>query len=104
VLEGKGCHRRQPLHTGFELKLQHDIQNHGAVNRQRMRTAAATSVSLITRLRGRSFDELRVRGMQALHARMERLWDGLSTRLPSRAPQPSAEPFLLLVPPFLAGV
>jgi hypothetical protein len=55
-------------------------------------------------MRGRSLDELRVRGMQALQARMERLWDGLATRLPSRAPQPSAE--LLFAPgaPFLAGV
>jgi len=55
-------------------------------------------------MRGRSLDELRVRGMQALHARMERLWDGLSTRLPRRAPQPSAEPLGAPGAPFLAGV
>jgi hypothetical protein len=42
--------------------------------------------------------------MQALHARMERLWDRLSTRLPSLAPQPCAEPFFAPHAPFLAGV
>jgi len=29
---------------------------------------------MVTRIRGRSLDELRVRGVQALHARLERLW------------------------------
>jgi hypothetical protein len=58
----------------------------------------------MTRVRGRSLDELRVRGMQALHARMERLWDGLSTRLPSRAAQPYAESLFASGPPLLAGV
>ena len=55
-------------------------------------------------MRGRSLDELRVRGMQALHSRIERLWDGLSTRLPSRAPQPFAEPLFAPGVPFLGGV
>ena len=58
----------------------------------------------MTRMRGRSLDELRVRGMQALQAHMERLWDGLSTRLPRRAPPPSAEALFSTGVPFLAGV
>ncbi|MBV8144382.1 MAG: alginate lyase family protein [Gammaproteobacteria bacterium] len=49
------------------------------------------------RLRGRSLDELRVRGGQALHARMERVWDRFALPLPhprpSRPPRPS--PFFL---------
>jgi hypothetical protein len=40
---------------------------------------------MVTRIRGRSLDELRVRGVQALHARLERLWGRfLAPHLPAR--------------------
>jgi len=91
------------MHTGTPVSLQHNTQKHAAANPQRERGAVA-SISLITRMRGRSLDELRVRGMQALQARVERLWDGLSDRLPSRAPQPSAEPRFDALAPFVTGV
>jgi hypothetical protein len=39
-----------------------------------VRSARGRVTSMVTRIRGRSLDELRVRGVQALHARLERLW------------------------------
>jgi hypothetical protein len=40
-----------------------------------LRTTLAALPSIVTRMRGRSLDELKVRASQALQARLERLWD-----------------------------
>ena len=52
-----------------------------------VRTAAAALTSIVARIRGRSLDELRVRSVQALHARLERLADRFSA-----SPSTSARP------------
>ena len=50
-----------------------------------MRSARGALTSIVTRIRGRSLDELRVRGVQALQARLERIRDAfLPRRLPIR--------------------
>ena len=48
-----------------------------------VRTAAAALTSMVARFRGRSFDELRVRSLQALYTRLERLSGRFSTRAPT---------------------
>jgi hypothetical protein len=55
-----------------------------------VRSAGGAFASIVTRIKGRSLDELRVRGVQALHARLERLLGPvLPRRLPTRrAPAP----------------
>ena len=56
-----------------------------------VRTASAALTSVVARLRGRSFDEFRVRSLQALHAALERLCDGFSAGLPRPAEAPVDE-------------
>jgi hypothetical protein len=48
---------------------------------------------MVARIRGRSFDELRVRGIQALHKGLERLGGRFPARLPAFLETPAAEPF-----------
>jgi len=59
-----------------------------------VRAAAEALISMAARIRGRSIDELRVRGTQALQARMERLAERFPLRLPGLVPEQAAESFL----------
>jgi len=63
----------------------HNVRNCGAIGNLTVRSARGRVTSMVTRIRVRSLDELRVRGVQALHARLERLWDRfLPPHLPAR--------------------
>jgi hypothetical protein len=55
-----------------------------------LRNVRQTLTSIVSRIRGRSFDELRVRGTQALHARLERIGSRFLPHLPIRGGQHAA--------------
>jgi Heparinase II/III-like protein/Heparinase II/III N-terminus len=56
-----------------------------------VRTAAAALTSMVARIRGRSLDELRVRSVQALYTRLERLADRFSAPRPTSIGRPPGE-------------
>jgi hypothetical protein len=60
--------------AAHEFAMLHNVRNCGADDKLTVRSARGRVTSMVTRVRGRSLDELRVRGVQALHARLERLW------------------------------
>jgi hypothetical protein len=68
-----------------------------------VRGPAEALVSIVTRMAGRSLDEFRVRGVQALHAHLERLWDRFPLQRPRPAPEPVREALFARAVPFLAG-
>jgi Heparinase II/III-like protein/Heparinase II/III N-terminus len=62
----------------------HNADSYAMAGNLTLRTTPATLASIVTRVRGRSLDELRVRASQALHARLE--WVSDSWTGPRRTP------------------
>src|SRR5579864_8438158 len=70
--------------AAHEFAVLHNLRNCGADHKLTVHSARGSFASIVTRIRGRSLDELRVRSVQALHARLERLWDPFLPCLPTR--------------------
>ena len=68
-----------------------------------VRGAVEGLASVVTRIRGRSLDELRVRSVQALHARLERLRDRWPLPLPNRCSERATPPAFAREVRFLGG-